>query len=469
MWWDDSYERAISLTTAILDREDVDWDGLAETNEVIPVHLWSSEKHPAQKRMVESTSKRLMVRAGRRGGKTEGAGIKGTKRFLAGGRVLYAAPTSEQTDAFWYSVKRALMPLVKAGRFKLNESERFIELLGTKQRIKAKTAWNANTLRGDYADLLILDEFQLQAEDTWNEVGQPMLLDNNGDAVFIYTPPSLMATGVSKARDPRHASKMFKEAMEDASGLWETIHWTSLENPFISKEGLAIVTSDMSLDAYRREILAEDDDIEQSWLVYSKFNEALCRIKRFEIPKNWLVYSGHDFGQANPGALFLAQVKLPIPQDAPGYIRYGDYVIFREYCPGAGFSIPQHRDRFKELTVDYKIERSVGGSVHGEDEIRQGYGAHGWPIQAPVFDRVMPQIDRVIGLFELNKIYIFDDLYNLLAQLSNCLWVLDDENHTTNKVKDEFKYHLLAALRYIGSYFTPETVVSRKIQQKSFA
>ncbi len=436
------------------------------------VKLRNPEKHPPQKRMVESTAKRLVVRAGRRGGKTEGIAIRMTKRFLSGRRQLYAAPTNEQTDAFWYAVKRALSPLVKAGILKQNESERFIELPGTKQRIKAKTAWNANTLRGDYADDLTLDEFQLQAEDTWDEVGAPMLLDNNGDAVFIYTPPSLMATGVSKARDPRHASKFFKEAQEkelNGDGIWETIHWTSLDNPFISREGLSLITNDMSLDSYRREILAEDDDIELSWLVYSKFNESICKIKRFEIPTNWPVYTWHDFGQANPAALFVAQVKLPLPPNAPGYMRYCDYVIFREYCPGAGFSAPQHRDRFREITAGYTVEKSIGGSVHGEEEVRQLYTAHGWPIVAPKFDKVAPQIDRVIGLFELNKIYVFEDLYNLLAQLSNCLWVLDDENHTTNKVKDEQKYHLLACLRTGGSYFTPETVTSRKIQQRSFA
>ena len=43
-------------------------------------------------------------------------------------------------------------------------------------------------LRGDYADELILDEFQLMNEDIWDAVGAPMLLDNNGDASFhLYT------------------------------------------------------------------------------------------------------------------------------------------------------------------------------------------------------------------------------------------------------------------------------------------
>jgi hypothetical protein len=65
--------------------------------------------------------------------------------------------------------------------FYKNESEHVIERPGTDQRIKAKTAWNADTLRGDYADLLILDEWQLMDETFWEDVGAPMLLDNHGE------------------------------------------------------------------------------------------------------------------------------------------------------------------------------------------------------------------------------------------------------------------------------------------------
>lgn len=429
----------------------------------IPVRLRNPTRHPEQKRMIESRSKRLIVKAGRRGGKTVGFAIRVVKRFLEGRRQLYAAPTSEQTDTFWFEIKRALGAAIDVGVLKCNESERFIEVPGTKQRIKAKTAWNANTLRGDYADDLYLDEFQLMAEDTWGEVGAPMLADNNGDAVFIYTPPSLMAAGVSKARDPRHASKLFKKAQADTTGLWETIHFTSLDNPFISQEALALIAADMSLESYRREIMAEDDEIELSWLVYGKFNESVCKIPRFQIPKNWPIYSGHDFGSANPAALFLAQVRLPLPPGVPAYMRYNDLVAFREYCPGGGFSIAQHRDRFKELTVDYKVEKSVGGNVTTEGEIRQGYLAHGWAIQAPKITKVNAQIDRVIGLMELNKLYVFSDMHFLLAQLSNCLWKLDGEGKTTNRIDNEQRYHLLACLRYIGSDFIPETAGGGKI------
>jgi len=179
-------------------------------------------------------------------------------KFLDGFRPLYAAPTTEQLDTWWFEVKRALRKPIDAGIYKKNEVEHTIENPGTKNRIKGKTAWNADMLRGDYADFLVLDEFQLISEDTWEIVGAPMLLDNDGDAMFIYTPPSLHSRSVSKARDPLHAAKMFKKAQEDTTGRWAAFHFSSHDNPHISRDALVEITQDMTALAYRQEIMAED-------------------------------------------------------------------------------------------------------------------------------------------------------------------------------------------------------------------
>lgn len=406
--------------------------------------------HPAQRLFIESPAKRKVIRAGRRGGKTVGIAILAVKAFLKGLRVLYQAPTNEQTDAFWFEIKQALLPLVETGVYKLNETERFIEKQVTKNRIKAKTAWNADSSRGDYGDLVIYDEYQLTNEDAWEVVGMPMLLDNNGDAVFIYTPPSLRSAGISKARDPRHAAKMFKMAQADTTGLWKTFHFTSLQNPFVSQTALGILAGEMSSKTYRQEILAEDDEVESSWLVHSKFNEQLCRIKHFTIPFNWDVFSGHDFGSANPAALFGARVKLPLPVGAPPYMRQGDLVFFREYAPGPGFSTAQHVARFKEFITGYTVRRSRGGNLNSEDEIRQGYTREGWAILSPALEKKNSQIDRVINLEENNKIYFFDDMWMSYSELTNCLWKLKD-GQITNEIDNEAMYHLSACLRYILS------------------
>jgi hypothetical protein len=221
---------------------------------------YETKEHPHQDAFVYSDAKRIVVRAGRRGGKTVGMARRAVRRFLAGKRVLYAVPTQDQVDRFWSECKRVLSEDIDAGRIYKNETRHILEIPGTETRIRAKTAWNADTLRGDYADDLILDEYQLMNEDAWGVVGAPMLLDTNGDAVFVYTPPSFRSAGQSKAHDPRHAAKMFTAAQADATGRWAAFHFSSHDNPYISAEALSLITADMSDLAYRQEVLAEDID-----------------------------------------------------------------------------------------------------------------------------------------------------------------------------------------------------------------
>lgn len=239
------------------------------------------EPTPKQALFIDSPAKRMIIKAGRRGGKTVGVGIKATNRFIDHRRVLYAAPTAEQISRFWHTVTTALAEPIAKGVLYKNESEHIIEisekvlgdLINNKEydpqeinrlresRIRAKTAWNADTLRGDYADELILDEWQLMDEDAWLLVGAPMLLDNDGNVTFIYTPPSLQSRSVSKAKDPQHASKLFKRYQELAKikpQRFQTFHFTSMDNPYLSMQALEEIASDMTSIGYRMEILAED-------------------------------------------------------------------------------------------------------------------------------------------------------------------------------------------------------------------
>lgn len=222
----------------------------------LTVHLRTP--HPKQIEFIRSPAKRKVIRAGRRAGKTVGVATLALERFLAGQRILYATPTQEQVDAFWEECRRALAEPIAAKALYKNETLHVISQPGTERRIRAKTAWNADTLRGDYAHLLILDEYQQMNEDAWERVGAPMLLDNDGDAVFIYTPPSIRSLARSKAVNPRHAAKMFQRAQQDQTGRWAAFHFPSHANPHISRAALDDIVSDMTALAYRQEILAED-------------------------------------------------------------------------------------------------------------------------------------------------------------------------------------------------------------------
>jgi hypothetical protein len=235
--------------------------------------------HAQQAAFIESPAKRKAVRAGRRGGKTVGVALLAVKSLLARRRVLYAVPTQEQIDRFWSECKRSLQPLIDGGVLYKNETRHILEFPGTEARIRAKTAWNADSLRGDYADLLILDEWQLMNEDAWEIVGAPMMLDTNGDAVFVYTPPSFRTAGQTKAHDPRHASKLFERARRDTTGRWAAFHFGSTENPYLSQEALAEIVGDMSQLTYRQEILAQDIDEAPGALWTRKGIEAMRLVK----------------------------------------------------------------------------------------------------------------------------------------------------------------------------------------------
>lgn len=274
--------------------------------------------HAKQRRFVKSKAKRKVVRGGRRGGKTVGAAYLAVDAFVHGRRVLYATPTGDQIDRFWHEVKQALAETVGAGVYTKNETRHIIELPGTEQRIRAKTAWNADTLRGDYADLLILDEWQLMNEEAWTKVGAPMLLDNNGDVVFIYTPPSLRSRSTSKANDPLHAAKLYKAAkkrMEEGDTRWEVFHFSSHDNPHISREALSEITKDMTNQDYQMEILALDLDDDPNAL-WSRSNLDDTRVTRH--PDLYSIVVGIDpAASTGQGGVIVAGVGYPEGEKEP--------------------------------------------------------------------------------------------------------------------------------------------------------
>lgn len=317
------------------------------------VHL--KRPHPQQERFLRSPAVRKVIRAGRRGGKTTGLAIHAVEEFLKGERVLYAVPTADQILRFWHEVCLALTEPIEAGLFKKNETLHIIELPGTEQRIRAKTAWSADTLRGDYCTRLILDEWQLCDEAAWELVGAPMMLDRAGStATFCYTPPSLHSKSVTKATDPRHAAKLFKYAQTDTTGRWETFHFTSHDNPHISKAALADIIGDMTTLAYEQEILAEDKDEAPGAL----WNHAMIDALRVRsAPELCRVVVGVDppGGETEAGIVVMGKGV-----DGHGYVL-ADYSLQGSPNVWAAAAVKAYQD--------HKADRLLGEKNYGGDMV----------------------------------------------------------------------------------------------------
>jgi len=104
-----------------------------------------------------------------------------------------------------------------------------------------------------------------------------MLIDNDGDVVFIYTPPSLRSSGVTKAHDRRYCSKLYKRAEAAQDGRWAAFHFSSHANPYISTVALSEIAGDMTALSYRQEIDAEDID-EVPGALWTRARIEECRV-----------------------------------------------------------------------------------------------------------------------------------------------------------------------------------------------
>lgn len=329
----------------------------------LELRIKTPEPHEKQRAFIESRAKRRVIVSGRRGGKTTGVAIDAVDDFvLHGRRILEAAPTHDQTEQFWELCKEFLDPAIQAGYIYKNETRRILEWsTGRHGRIRCKTAWDADSLRGDYADKLILDEYSLMKPTAWTQVGAPMLLDNGGDAVFIFTP---------KRRN--HAYALYVKAKTDDTGRYEHFHFTSHDNPHLDKEALAEITADMTEDDHKQEILAIF--LENEGAVFHNIGRALYT--PFDKPddhKGHTLVMGVDWGKRQDYT--AASVGCLECQRELELVRFKDI----------GYKI--QRGRLKVLAekwgVSYwLVELNAVGEANFDELVEDGLPVAGWMMTA---------------------------------------------------------------------------------------
>ncbi len=206
--------------------------------------------HTMQDEILRKPAKRHVICAGRRGGKTTLLASYSVDNFLKGKRIVYGAPINKQTKRYWSLIKKYLNPLIQSGHIYKNETERLIKWAHHADdegpMISAQTAWDADTWRGDWGEILIYDEYAYMKPAVWDEVGVPMLLDNDGEAWFISTP-----------NRKNHFHAAYVRGLDPGDSRWVAHHFTSYDNPHLSGEALDEIVLDMTESMIKQEILAE--------------------------------------------------------------------------------------------------------------------------------------------------------------------------------------------------------------------
>lgn len=206
--------------------------------------------HQKQRLILDSESKRKIVCAGRRAGKTTILSSYSVQKFLMGHRIIYGTPVSKQLSQYWGKIKEYLKPLIQSGHIYKNETEKYIKWMHEKDQdsgaiISAQTAYDADTWRGGWGDILIFDEYAFMKPDVWDVVGAPMMLDTNGEAWFISTP-----------NRKNHFHSLYVRGLDRGDERYESFKFTSHDNPYLSQEALEEISEDMTEDDYSQEIMA---------------------------------------------------------------------------------------------------------------------------------------------------------------------------------------------------------------------
>ena len=256
----------------------------------------------------------------------------------------------------------ALAEPIEFGIYRKLEGEKKIFKPGTEpqQYIHCHTVWNPDVLRGGSTDLLILDEFQLMNEDVWENVCPPRLADRNGDAVFIYTPPSMRMRAKTSARDPLYCAKMFKKYMNNPDWLCMTA--TSFDNPNISEEGLKAVSADLTQLAYRQEIMAEDiDEVPGALWTFGLIDESrIDSIPKSALPLVRVVVGVDPSGSTTNEAGIVSAAK---GSDGHGYVLADKSLL-----------APTPRTWAQEAVWAYyqlKADRIIGERNYGGDMVKE--------------------------------------------------------------------------------------------------
>ena len=248
---------------------------------------------PLQKTVHNALQRFNVLVCHRRWGKTVFAineDIKGaTGCRLPNPRTAYIAPLQKQAKRVsWDYAKFFSRPIPG---ITINEAELRIDYPNG-GRMEVLGADNADSLRGTYLDLVVLDEFSQMNPSVWSEVIRPALADRKGRAIFIGTP-----------KGHNNFYKLYQRA-GSLEGWYRQLYRAS-ETGILDEEELRAARREMSQPEYAQEF-------ECSWSAAIKgayWADAMEKAKITRVPydENWPVITSWDLGIRDSTVIWFFQ------------------------------------------------------------------------------------------------------------------------------------------------------------------
>lgn len=391
-----------------------------KTQDVI---LWTP--HFNQLRIVDNKKRFKFVRCGRRFGKTTTAISALVEEALdkSKGLYYYIAPTYKQGKQIaWQMLVDTVTTLPKSFlKKKPNESELYIEFANG-SKIYIKGADNPDSLRGVGLDGAVLDEYKDFHSSVWKEIIRPALLDKQGWAMIMGTPKGY-----------NHFYRMEQEIR--LSPDWEFFHFTSYDNPLLSRTELDSIKGETPQVTFEQEYMAEYRRFEG--LVYQEFDFKRHVLEK--LPDDIFFHTriaGIDFGFNNPAAMveigvsyegvyYVTDVWYQTGKTEPEIVEYVAATTGANRL-NALYPDPENPSAIKAMNDKGLPVMEV---IKGPGSIKSG-------------------IDKIKALFKTNKLFILAKCEPLIFEIETYHYPerRDGFNASDTPVKDND--HALDALRY---------------------
>lgn len=326
----------------------------------------------------ESRDRYKVIVAHRRAGKTVAAVneaiISALECELPNPRFGYISPLLSQSKSVaWDYVKHYATPVPGA---KFNEAELRVDFPSNGGRVRLYGADNFDSLRGQYFDGVILDEFGDMDPRTWTDVIRPALSDRRGWAVFLGTP-----RGKNKFYDLRNDAK--------AKPGWHLWELKASETHILSEAELADARASMDAASYAREYECSFDATIEGAYYAAEMTDAQAsgRICKLPIDPSAKVNTAWDIGIDDATAIWFFQdvarerrlidylevsgeglPSIAKRLDAKNY-RYGRHIMphdadAREKGSGTSYREQFESLGFRDVEINAQTEDLIGDIGH---------------------------------------------------------------------------------------------------------
>ncbi len=405
-----------------------------EESKSIHIHL---NLHEGQERVRGSKARFVLMSFGSQSGKTSFEPVWMDDRIQEGGQGDYiaAAPTFPLMENKLIPEFRTWFGGIKKGWEWQEAKKRLVRVYGEDGKVDGKTriiflsAVNPEALESATAKAAVIDEAdQVQfARPTWEAIQRRLALSRGR-----------ILLGTSLYQPNGWVKRDVYDKWVAGDKDYDVIQCDSTANPNFTKEEFERIRGTMP--EWKFSLLHRGRYSEAGQLVYDCYDSGRNGVQKFEIPVEWPVYSGHDFGLANAAAVFVTKVTA-LGEGIPAKLRIGDLVVFVEYKPPVSLSVDQHVSAWRRIVKDSVVVARLGGS-HQEAETRQAYSLNGWYISEPVPNHVESQIAIVYALFKQGRLFIMDGCEGLKHEIGSYSYKLDDDYNRTDEIADKASYHL---------------------------